>query len=187
MSDDAKAPIEFVRPRTSHNATIHLAEPNPDWAHVYQEQAARVRAALPHGVVALEHVGSTSVPGLAAKPIIDILLLVSDPTEEASFVPALEAAGFLLYLREPGWHQHRLLRRVDPAVNLHVFAAGSPEAERMLLFRDTLRSNPDERELYLGTKRELAGRTWTRIQDYADAKSDVVEQILARAREEDVK
>ena len=176
MSDPG-APIEFLRPRVRHDAPIHLAEPDPAWMGQYQKQAARIRAALPTGAVALEHVGSTSVPGLAAKPIIDILLVVADPTDEASYVPALEAAGFLLHLREPGWHQHRLLRGVDPAVNLHVFGTGSPEADRMVLFRDRLRSHPEERDLYLRTKRELAGRTWTIVQDYADAKSEVVEGI----------
>ena len=183
MSDASEA-IEFVRPRSAHNAPIYLADPDPGWARDYQEQAARVRAALPEGVVALEHVGSTSVPGLTAKPVIDMLLLVADPTDEASYVPALEAAGFLLYLREPGWHQHPLFRRANPAANLHVFGSGSQEADRMLLFRDRLRSHPEERELYLGTKRELAARTWERVQDYADAKAEVVEQIIARAREE---
>ena len=182
MSDD-HAPVEFVRPRSVHNATIHLADPDPGWAEEYERQAARIRVALPAGVVSLEHVGSTSVPGLAAKPIIDVLLLVPDPVDEAAYVPALEAAGFLLYLREPGWHQHRLLRGVDPAVNLHVFGPGSLEAERMVLFRDHLRSHPEERDLYLTTKQELSRRTWERVQDYADAKSEVVEQIIARAQE----
>ena len=182
MSDESSS-IEFVRPRSAHNAPIHLAEHDPMWEMDFQEQAARIRAALGGRVVVLEHVGSTSVPGLAAKPVIDILLLVVDPTQEKMYVPALEAAGFLLYLREPGWHQHRLLRGVDPAVNLHVFAPESPEAERMLLFRDRLRSHPEERDFYLRTKRELAVKIWQRVQDYADQKSEVVEQIIARARE----
>lgn len=130
----------------------------------------------------MEHVGSTSVPGLAAKPIIDILLLVSDPSDEDAYVPQLEAAGYLLHGREPGWHQHRLLRGTEPPANVHVFAIGSSEVERMLLFRDRLRAHPDERELYERAKRELAARRWGYVQDYADAKSQVVEEIIARAR-----
>lgn len=130
----------------------------------------------------MEHVGSTSVQGLAAKPIIDILLLVSDPSDEDAYVPQLEAAGYLLHGREPGWHQHRLLRGTEPPANVHVFAIGSSEVERMLLFRDRLRAHPDERELYERTKRELAARQWGYVQDYADAKSQVVEEIIARAR-----
>jgi GrpB-like predicted nucleotidyltransferase (UPF0157 family) len=181
---DEEPAVEFVRPRTQHHAPIELAEPDPAWAEQYAAVAERIRAALGDRALLLEHSGSTSVPGLAAKPIIDVLLLVADPTDEAAYVPALEAAGFLLHLREPGWHEHRLLRGTDPTVNLHVFGHGSPEAERMLLFRDRLRARPEERERYERTKRELAARTWAVVQDYADAKSEVVEDIIARARAE---
>jgi GrpB-like predicted nucleotidyltransferase (UPF0157 family) len=177
-----RVPTEHVRPRRQHNATIHLAEPDPTWPERYAERAAAIRAALGDRVLVLEHTGSTSVPGLPAKPIVDILLLVADPTDEAAYVPDLESVGFLLHLREPGWHEHRLLRGTDPAVNLHVFAAGSPEAERMLLFRDRLRTHPDELERYARAKRELAAREWAVVQDYADAKSEVVEGIITRAR-----
>ena len=130
----------------------------------------------------VEHVGSTSVPGLAAKPFIDVLLLVPEPSDEAAYVPQLETAGFLLHVREPDWHQHRFLRAHEPEVQIHVFAVGSEEAERMLLFRDRLRVDEDERALYEETKRLLAARNWTRVQDYADAKSEVVEEVIARAR-----
>jgi GrpB-like predicted nucleotidyltransferase (UPF0157 family) len=143
--------------------------------------ASRIREALGTVAVLVEHVGSTSVPGLAAKPIIDVLLLVPDPADEAAYVPPLEAAGFLLHLREPDWHQHRVLKAHDPEVNLHVFTEGSEEAERMLLFRDRLRANDEERRRYEETKQRLAARNWNRVQDYADAKSDVIEAIIARA------
>ena len=173
---------EYVQPQALHNAPITLADPDPGWPGQFAREAARIRSALRLPAVAVEHVGSTSVPGLAAKPIIDIALVVSDSRDEAAYVPDLEAAGYLLHIREPDWHEHRLLKRDQPPVNLHVFSAGSPEVARMLLFRDRLRSRPDERELYERTKRELAGRQWTYVQDYADAKSSVVEQILARAK-----
>ncbi len=179
---DSRGEIEFVRPRSSHNATVYLADSDPAWAHQYVELAALTRQALGDHVASVEHVGSTSVPGLAAKPIIDIMLLLVDPTDEAAYVPHLEEAGFLLHLRERGWHEHRLLRGTNPAANLHVFAVGSPEAERLLLFRDRLRSSPEDRDLYERSKRELAGRQWAHVQDYADAKSSVVEEIIARAR-----
>lgn len=172
---------EFVRPRQRHEGTIHLAEHDPTWAVVFAEQAALIREALGERAVAVEHAGSTSVPGLAAKPIIDIVLVVEDPTDEASYVPALEAAGFPFHVREPGWHQHRFFKRSAPAVNLHVFGAGSVEVQRMLAFRDRLRSHPEELELYERCKRELAARQWEYVQDYADAKSEVVEDILTRA------
>ncbi|HET7276700.1 MAG TPA: GrpB family protein [Dermatophilaceae bacterium] len=174
--------IEFVRPRSPHNATIHLAEADQAWPQQFAQHAARISAVLGGHAAAVEHVGSTSVQGLAAKPIIDILLLVSDPSDEDAYVPQLEAAGYLLHGREPGWHQHRLLRGTEPPANVHVFAIGSSEVERMLLFRDRLRAHPDERELYERAKRELAARRWGYVQDYADAKSQVVEEIIARAR-----
>jgi GrpB-like predicted nucleotidyltransferase (UPF0157 family) len=174
--------VEFVQPRTQHNATIHLAEPDPTWPEQYAQQAAKIHAALHERALVVEHTGSTSVPGLPAKPVLDILLLVADPTDEPAYVPDLERAGFVLHLREPGWHEHRLLRGTDPSVNLHVFAVGSPEAERMLLFRDRLRDHPDELDRYAQAKRELAAREWAVVQDYADAKSEVVEAIIARGR-----
>lgn len=130
----------------------------------------------------VEHVGSTSVPGLAAKPVIDIVLCVTDSAEEAEYVPDLEAAGYTLQFREPDWYQHRFLRDHDPDVQVHVFTVGSPEVARMLLFRDRLRARSDERELYQRTKRELAAQRWDYVQDYADAKSAVIEQIISRAR-----
>ena len=181
MSADPEG-VEFVRPRVPHHGSVHLADASPEWPRQYAAVAARIRTALAGLVIQVEHAGSTSVPGLAAKPIIDVLLLVPDATDEAAYVPALEAAELLLYLREPGWHQHRLLRCSDPPVNLHVFSAGSEEAERMLLFRDRLRTHPEERERYERLKRQLATRHWVQVQDYADAKSAVVEEIIARAR-----
>jgi GrpB-like predicted nucleotidyltransferase (UPF0157 family) len=159
-----------------------LAPPDAMWPRQYAEVAARIRHALGPVAVVVEHVGSTSVPGLAAKPFIDVLLLVSDPGAEAAYVHGLEAAGFLLHVREPDWHQHRFFRAHNPEVQIHVFAVGSEEAERMLLFRDRLRAEEDERALYEKAKRRLAARNWSRVQDYADAKSEVVEEIIARAR-----
>jgi hypothetical protein len=111
-----------------------------------------------------------------------IHLAPPDPSDEAAYVPRLEEAGFLLHVREPDWHEHRFFRASDPDVQIHVFAIGSDEAERMLLFRDRVRSEDAERELYEETKRRLAARSWDRVQDYADAKSAVVEAIIARAR-----
>jgi GrpB-like predicted nucleotidyltransferase (UPF0157 family) len=173
-----------VRPPRGHEGPIHLAPSDPAWPLQYLEVADRIERALGQVEVVVEHVGSTSVPGLAAKPVLDVLLLVPDPADEGAYVAALEAAGFLLHVREPDWHHHRLLRAENPHVNLHVFAVGSPEAERMLLFRDRLRVNQDERALYEQTKRRLAAEAWRRVQDYADAKSEVVEGVIARARAE---
>ena len=92
--------------------------------------------------------------------------------------------GTALQFREPDWYEHRFLRDHDPDVQVHVFTVGSPEVARMLLFRDRLRLRPDERELYQRTKRELAVQRWDYVQDYADAKSVVIEQIISRARDD---
>ena len=161
-------------------AQIVLMDPDPQWPVAYAELAARIRAALGTTAVVVEHVGSTSVPGLAAKPIIDVLLLVPDSTDEGAYVPALESAGFAFHLREPDWFEHRLLKGTDIAANVHVFTVGCDEADRMLAFRDHLRVEADDRALYEVTKRRLAAGEWETVQDYADAKSEVVRSILAR-------
>jgi GrpB-like predicted nucleotidyltransferase (UPF0157 family) len=161
---------------------VLVVDYDPAWPRQFAAEASKIRAALCERVLLLEHAGSTSVPRLAAKPIIDIVLVVRDSSDEAAYVPLLEAAGYTLRIREPDWYQHRVLKGVDPAVNLHVFSPGCPETERMLLMRDWLRTHEDDRDLYERTKRELAQRDWKYTQNYADAKTAVVEEILARAR-----
>ena len=180
---DAPEP-EFLQPRKRHDGPVRLAEADPHWSEWYAREEQRIRAALGPRAVQVEHVGSTSVPGLAAKPVIDIVLVVPDSAAEPSYIPDLEAAGYVLYHRHPDWYEHRFLVDHDPTVQIHVFSVGSPEVERMVLFRDRLRARPEELELYERTKRELAARRWDYVQDYADAKSAVVEGIIARARQE---
>jgi GrpB-like predicted nucleotidyltransferase (UPF0157 family) len=162
-------------------APIEVADYDPAWPALFDREAARIRGRLGDRVARLEHVGSTSVPGLAAKPRIDILLVVPDSSDEASYVPPLEAEGYLLRIREPAWYEHRVLKGPDTDVNLHVFSTGCVEIERMIAFRDWLRKSDDDRALYERTKRELAARPWKFVQHYADAKTEVVEAILARA------
>jgi GrpB-like predicted nucleotidyltransferase (UPF0157 family) len=164
-----------------HDDTVHLAEHDEAWADSFAREATRIRTALGAAALAVEHVGSTSVPGLAAKPIIDIVLVVVDSADEAAYVPALEAAGYVLRIREPDWYAHRVLNRPDIDVHVHVFSAGCPEVDRMIMFRDHLRVNDADRALYEGTKRELAARRWRYVQHYANAKSDVVADIMTRA------
>lgn len=167
--------------RLPHNAQITLMEPDPTWPAMFAQEETRIAAILGDRALILEHVGSTSVPGLPAKPIVDILLVVADSSAEAAYVPDLEAAGYILRLREPEWHQHRLLKGPDNPINLHVFSSGSTEIPRMLGFRDYLRAHPAARDRYAQTKRDLAAQTWTHVQHYADAKTEVVEAILAEA------
>jgi GrpB-like predicted nucleotidyltransferase (UPF0157 family) len=180
---DREAELQAVRLRkvAVHGKPIELVDYDPDWPRLFDLEAEKIRAALGDRALGLEHAGSTAVPGLAAKPIIDIVLMVADSADEEAYVPALEAAGYELTIREPDWHEHRLLQGSDPSVNMHVFSAGSPEIERVTAFRDHLRANETDRELYERTKRELSQRTWTYTQDYADAKTAVVEDIIARA------
>ena len=162
-------------------APIAVVDYDSDWHRLYQREADRISALLGDRAVRIEHVGSTSVPGLAAKPIIDIDLVVADSADEAAYLPALEAAGYRLVIREPDWYEHRCLKGPDTNVNLHVYSAGCPEVERNLAFRDRLRADAADRDLYARTKRELAGRQWTYVQQYADAKTEVITEILGRA------
>jgi GrpB-like predicted nucleotidyltransferase (UPF0157 family) len=166
---------------TPLSGPIQLVDHDPGWAGLFEREAARIGLVLGDRVRLLEHAGSTSVPGLAAKPIIDVVLAVPDPADEPAYVPDMEAAGYTLRIREPEWHQHRLFKGPDTNINLHVFAGGCPEIDRMLLFRDWLRTHDEDRMEYERAKRELAGRTWRYVQNYADAKTTVIEAIIARA------
>lgn len=168
--------------RMQHNAQITLCEYDTKWPEMYRQEAIKIRKVLEEKVLQLEHVGSTSVPGLISKPIIDILLVVANSADEQSYVPFLEKVGYVLRIREPDWHEHRLLKGPGRQINLHVFSQDSSEIKRMLTFRDHLRSDKQDRELYAKTKRELAKRTWKFVQNYADAKTHVVEEILQHAQ-----
>jgi GrpB-like predicted nucleotidyltransferase (UPF0157 family) len=165
---------------TPHAAAIHIAAYDPEWPRLFQREDARIRGVLGERVLQLEHVGSTSVPGLAAKPLIDVTLVVTDSSDEGAYIPDLETAGYVLTIREPDWHEHRLLKGPDTNVNLHVFSEGCAEVGRMLAFRDWLRTHDDDRELYERAKRDLAAREWKYVQNYADAKTAVVQEIMAR-------
>ncbi len=182
MSRDEEIAAARVGPLDVLDAPIVLVEYDPAWPALYERKAERIRAVLGERALLVEHVGSTAVPGLAAKPRIDIVLAVADSSDEASYVPALEAAGHVLRIREPEWHQHRLFTGPGADLNLHVFSRGCSEIERMLRFRDHLRRDDADRLLYERTKRDLAQRVWRYTQHYADAKTAVVEQILARSR-----
>jgi GrpB-like predicted nucleotidyltransferase (UPF0157 family) len=171
-----------VGERQPLNSTIYLAPYDPAWTSMFTRLKKHIHEALGDDLLLLEHVGSTSVPGLPAKPIIDMVLAVADSSDESSYVKPLEEKGYTLRVREPDWYEHRLLKAPDVKGNLHVFSDGCEEIEQMLLFRDWLRNNADDRLLYEETKRELAARTWKYTQNYADAKTEVVQQILARAR-----
>jgi GrpB-like predicted nucleotidyltransferase (UPF0157 family) len=164
---------------------VEIHEYDPEWPRLYEREEERIRTVLGDRVIRIDHVGSTSVPGLPAKPLIDVALEVPDSADEAAYVPALEASGYNLRIREPDWFEHRLLKGPDADVNIHVFTAGCEEVDRMIRFRDWLGEHAAERELYAERKRELAGRDWKYMQQYADAKTAVIDEIMARASREE--
>ncbi|NHA68576.1 GrpB family protein [Phycicoccus sp. CMS6Z-2] len=135
---------------------VAVVDPDPSWPQQYAQLAELVRSALGLRVLTLDHVGSTSVPGLAAKPVIDIVLVVADPDAEDAYVPPLEAAGFVHWIREPWFEGHRMLRHTDPAANLHVFGPDSPAPFRDRVFRDWLRACDEDRDRYATVKREAS-------------------------------
>jgi len=183
-ADEQRLRAAWVRDPPRLDGPVQLASYDPRWPAWYEREAARIRSVLGDRVVLLEHVGSTSVPGLAAKPIIDILLVVADPADEPGYLTPLERAGYRLVIREPDWYQHRALKGPDTDINLHVHPPGSPEIGRYLRFRDRLRADPADRELYEQVKRQLASRHWTYIQQYADAKTEVIATIMAHLEKE---
>jgi GrpB-like predicted nucleotidyltransferase (UPF0157 family) len=162
---------------------ILIADYDPKWPELFALEADRIRGRLGERALRVEHTGSTSVPGLVAKPIIDVLLVVNDSADEDAYVPDLEAAGYVLRIREPEWFEHRMFKGPDTDINLHVLSSGCAEIDRILIFRDWLRRKARDRDLYARTKLALAQQEWKDVQDYADAKTAVIEEILARARE----
>lgn len=181
LTSDAVLRAATVGPLEPHDAPIDLRDYDPRWPQLFAAERDRLRAALGDTALLIEHVGSTSVPGLAAKPVIDIVLAVPDSADEPAYLPWLVAAGYALRIREPKWFEHRLFKGPDTDVNVHVFSVGTPEIDRMIRFRDHLRHDAADRERYARTKRELAARTWRHVQHYADAKTAVIDDIMTRA------
>lgn len=189
MPDSVRPDPVVGERRDPFSVPVVLCEPDPSWPTLFEADAAVIFTALAETALAVDHVGSTSVPGLPAKPIIDILLQVPDSADESTYVAALSEVGYVLQIREPDWWEHRVLyQRVDRGaphdINVHVLSpdVAAEEIGRLLGLRDWLRSHPEDRDRYAAVKRELAGRRWRYVQDYADAKTEVVEAIKERAR-----
>jgi GrpB-like predicted nucleotidyltransferase (UPF0157 family) len=167
---------------------LELHDYDERWPHIFAEHSRRIRAALTTSpndadsgeltLIEIEHIGSTSVPGLAAKPIVDIVLVVSDLAAEHTYLPALIAAGYVLRVREPG---HRLVRTPELDVHVHIYERGDQAVTDYLVFRDHLRADAGDRALYENTKRALIEKDWVDMNAYSDAKTDVISQIKARA------
>ena len=157
---------------------IAIADYDPAWPARFERERRAIEAALgAQRAVAIEHVGSTAVPGLGAKPIVDVLVTVADP-EESSLADAMARAGYELRVREPG---HRMFRTPARDVHVHVLAATDAEVGRMLRFRDRLRADDKDRAAYEALKRSLAAREWRDMNEYAEAKGPLIEEIMARA------
>lgn len=167
-----------------HNQTILLKPYDDRWPALFKREKNRISKILKDRALMIEHIGSTSVPGLTAKPIIDILLVVEDAGKEELYVNDLCEHGYILRIKEPDFENHHMFKGPDTDINLHVFSKGSKEIEKYLLFRNYLRHHDDARQLYEDTKKELAKKTWKYVQNYADAKTDVVQKILKAAIEE---
>ncbi|GAA4760254.1 GrpB family protein [Nocardioides endophyticus] len=155
-----------------------LADYDPNWPGWYASHERRVATAL-GTAVQIEHIGSTSVPGLAAKPILDILVTVEDITAEEDYLDQLLDAGYELRVREPG---HRMVRTPARDVHVHIHEVGDHEALDLLSFRDHLRSEPGDRDLYERTKRALIDQDWADMNAYAGGKTAVIVEIMERAR-----
>lgn len=176
-------PFVFRRPVSP----IVIAEPDPHWRMVAEGVMATVRGALGPRCLRIEHVGSTAVPGLPAKPLIDLDLIVARPDRESDYLPALTGAGFILSIREPWWHEHRMFIHDDPAANLHVFGPAAPEPWKHVILRDHLRANPNDRQRYAEAKRTAAAAATAageRVMDYNARKESVLRGILIRALRE---
>ena len=156
---------------------IVLVDYDSSWPVRFQEERAKLTTALGTEAIGIEHIGSTAVPGLAAKPIIDVLVTVADIEDEPRYLPALQRAGYVLRVREPG---HRMVRTPGLEVHVHIWPDGDPAVTAYLAFRNRLRSSIADRDLYAATKRRLAQQDWPTMDHYADAKSDVILQILSR-------
>jgi GrpB-like predicted nucleotidyltransferase (UPF0157 family) len=161
---------------------IKIVDYDPAWRVKYGGHRDVIAQALSDAALRIEHVGSTSVPGLVAKAIIDILVVVRNSADEATYRPQLEDAGYVLRVREPDWNEHRMLRTPEEDVHVHVFSANCPEIERLLTFRDRLRGNARDRLRYAELKLALAKQEWPDMNAYANAKTKVIEEIIAAAK-----
>lgn len=181
--DPAGSPSPWLPGHEAWRSPLEVVPYDAGWPAAFDRVATTVRDALGDRVLGLHHVGSTAVPGLPAKPVIDVDLVVADPADELTYVPALTAAGFHHVAREPWWHEHRLLKLRAPFTHLHVFGPGCPEVVRHRMFRDWLRSQPADRERYVGAKRSAATATLAAGgtgMDYNRAKEAAVRDIYDR-------
>jgi len=179
-TEDLDAYLDEVLIGGREERVIEIVDYRPAWAERFGGERARIDAALGSIARSIDHVGSTAVPGLGAKPIVDIMVTVDDPDDESSYLPQLEQAGYVLRVREP---QHRMLRTPELEVQVHIWTAGSDDERRHLIFRVRLRSSAEDRAEYERTKRELAGQHRD-VNHYANAKGALIGRIIENANRE---
>jgi GrpB-like predicted nucleotidyltransferase (UPF0157 family) len=178
----ADEPLETGLIGGAEKREIKISDYDPDWPKKFEQHSKRIADALGDTALRIEHIGSTSVPGLAAKPIIDILVVVQNSADESAYLAQLEAAGYVLRVREPEWNEHRMFRTPEKDVHVHIYSVSCPEIQRNLTFRDRLRHNSDDRSRYEQTKRELSAIEWPDMNAYAEAKTEVIESIIAASQ-----
>lgn len=180
---DVVAPMEMLADRPARRG-LHIVDYIPSWGNDFLDLQSRIQKALGPAALDIHHVGSTSVPGLSARSVIDVDLVVADPSDEASYVPALEAAGFILYFRQPAYYGHRFLGCQAPDTNIHVYGPDCPDVARHLIFREWLNEHPEDREKYAAVKREVAVVAEEKSEtgnQYGKRKEWVIREILDRA------
>ncbi|KAH8879543.1 GrpB domain protein [Thozetella sp. PMI_491] len=180
---DVPTPDQIQRVSFRVPRRIEIVEPDPAWPAQFAQIASLIRGALGDAALSIDHVGSTSVPGLPAKPVIDVDLVVRDAADEATYVPALEAAGLQLLYREPLWYEHRFFGLAEPYANVHVFGTDSPEPKRHAMFREWLKEHPDDSVKYATVKRaaaEASEQAKESVNQYNARKAYVIQEILAR-------
>lgn len=157
---------------------VVLADYDERWPDQFRVQQARIAGALGPNAIRVEHVGSTAVPRMSAKAIVDVQLSVVDVEDEDTYLPKLIDAGYHLRVREPG---HRMVRTLERDVHVHICKVGSDWERRHLVFRDWLRIDQADRDAYEGCKRTLALQDWTDMNEYAAAKGPLIAVITQHA------
>ena len=165
---------------------VILAAHDPQWSDLAAQESARISDVLRSILVAIHHIGSTAVPGIKAKPVIDLLVVVTDLDALDLQASALSEIGY-----QPrgdfGIPGRRFFTKDTSGLrshHLHCFAAGDPHIERHLLFRDYLRAHPESATQYQEFKEALAVRFSNDSEAYAEAKTPFIEQIIMLARSE---
>lgn len=166
-------------------AHIEIVEYSPEWPRVFECEAAAILEVCRLWITAVHHVGSTSVAGLAAKPILDIVPIVSSPAEGSRAVCMMESLGYR-YRGENGIAGRFYFDKIiagRTVVHAHMFPVNHPDVSKHLMFRDYLRAHPDAAHEYAQLKRELASKYRDDRWNYTDAKSEFISKIIKIATE----